>query len=575
MSTPIEGVIVSDFNIANFSALLNLDEAQPQVTARMAPFGPVVPSLVNSELPCWDAECDFAVVWSRPEAVIRPFADLLRRCHADPDEIRRCVDAFCAAIGVASRRVRSLFVPSWVVPPFHQGHGMLDLTLPGGISRTLIQMNLCLLEALDGMPNVFPLNTGKWIQLAGSKAFSPRLWYLGKIPFSDEVFRLAAADIKAALRGIRGRSRKLIVLDLDDTLWGGVVGEVGWERIRLGGHDAVGEAFVDFQHELKALTRQGVILAIVSKNEEKSALAAIDRHPEMVLRRSDFAGWRINWSDKAANLAALAQELNLGLESVVFIDDNPVERARVRETFPEVLVPEWPSDPRFYPQAVLSLDCFDKPVITGEDRDRPQMYATDRQRAELRSQVGSFDEWLRTLSVTVIAQPLSPADLSRAAQLLNKTNQFNLSTRRMSEAELSEWAACPEHMFWTFRVTDRLGDSGLTGLLGLQWQGQEAEITDFVLSCRVMGRKVEETMMGFAVTWAQKAGLDEIFAVYKPTSKNKPCLEFLHRSGFQASGDGVFRWGLFKAYPDCPHVRLMDQTLDSAIPAAASAVAEA
>src|SRR5262249_22447003 len=162
-------------------------------------------------------------------------------------------------------------------------------------------------------------------------SFSPRLWYLGKIPYANEVFKEAARDVKSALRGLAGKARKLVIVDLDETLWGGIVGEDGWEHIKLGGHDPASEALADFQRELKALTRRGILLGIVSKNEEAVALAAIDKHPEMVLRRSDFTGWRINWGDKAANIVDLVNELNLGIDSVVFIDDNPSERARVRE----------------------------------------------------------------------------------------------------------------------------------------------------------------------------------------------------------------------------------------------------
>ncbi len=169
--------------------------------------------------------------------------------------------------------------------------------------------------------------------------YNPRLWYLGKIPFANEVFREAAAEVVSASRGLRGQSRKLIILDLDEVVWGGVVGEEGWEHLRLGGHDPTGEALVDFQRELKVLTRRGVILGIVSKNTEANALAALDNHPEMLLRRSDFAGWRINWNDKAANVAELLETLNLPSSAALFIDDNPVERSRVQSAFPDLLCP--------------------------------------------------------------------------------------------------------------------------------------------------------------------------------------------------------------------------------------------
>jgi len=181
---------------------------------------------------------------------------------------------------------------------------------------------------------------------------------MGKLAFGNEVFKEAVKHVKSSLRGIRGKARKIVILDLDDTLWGGIVGDLGWRDLNLGGHDPVGEAFVDFQKTLKSLLNRGIILGIVSKNEESVALDALQNHPEMVLRPDDFAGWKINWSDKAMNIVELVAELNLGLDAVVFIDDNPVERACVKETLPDVLVPEWPEDRMLYKKALLDLDCF-------------------------------------------------------------------------------------------------------------------------------------------------------------------------------------------------------------------------
>ncbi len=223
-----------------------------------------------------------------------------------------------------------------------------------------MEANLRLLHNLDTVPNVVALNASRWIELVGESAFNERLWYMGKIPFANGVFKAAAREVKAALRGIRGAARKLIVLDLDDTMWGGIVGEVGWQNIILGGHDPMGEAFVDFQRALKSLNRRGVLLAIASKNEETVAWQAVNQHPEMILRPDDFAGWRINWNDKAQNIVEIATELNLGLDSVVFIDDSQVERDRVRQALPDVLVPEWPSDTRLYLRALCDLDLFSK-----------------------------------------------------------------------------------------------------------------------------------------------------------------------------------------------------------------------
>jgi len=247
----------------------------------------------------------------------------------------------------------------------------------------------------------------------------------------------------------------------------------------------------------------------------------------------------------------------------VFIDDNPVERARVREALPGVLVPEWPADKRLYPSALRSLDCFDTLAISEEDRHRPEMYVTERRRAALKVEVGSLETWLRSLSMTVTVESLSDANVVRVVQLINKTNQFNLTTRRVTESELLAWVSEPGRGLWIFRVSDRFGDSGLTGIASVEAEGPRGRIEDFVLSCRVMGRKVEETMLGVAAEWARRAGLVELRAVYRPTAKNKPCLEFFQRSGFRSPAEHVFTWDLAVQYPSCSEIHLVDRTAES------------
>jgi len=551
------GLLVSDFNLQNLSSYLNSEYSEPCVEASCAPYGQVTQVLLDGGSSHWSPPPDFVVVWTRPEGVITSFRRLLGFQPVNKDDIWAEVDRYCEWVCAAAAHTPVMLVSTWYLPAYHQGHGMLSLKQAIGPSRLLLQMNLRLLENLDPIGNIHVLDVNRWLSLATGDATNPRLWYLGKIPLANDAFKIAARDIKAALRGLAGRTKKLIVVDLDETLWGGVVGDVGWENIVLGGPDPAGEALVDFQRELKALARRGILLAVVSKNEEFVALEALERHPEMVLRPTDFAGWRIDWKDKAANIADLVRELNLGLESVVFIDDNPVERNRVRSALPEVLVPDWPIDKRFYPAALNALDCFDMPALSAEDRERSALYGRERERAKLRQAVASVDEWLGTLEIVVVAAPLTAADLRRAAQLLNKTNQMNLSTRRLTEVEFASWAAGTERHVWTIRVSDRFGDSGLTGIISVERDGRAARVVDFVLSCRVMGRKVEEAMLHVAAMWAKGQGMDSLCAVFRPTAKNKPCLAFFEASGWKRSdADTVFELDLGTASPAPDHVKL-------------------
>jgi FkbH-like protein len=492
-----------------------------------------------------------AVIWTTPEAISLEYRKLLASEDAIPDALLGEVDEFCAAIKKIPNQVKYIFVPTWVTGAFEGRLGLLDMDAGRGASFALMRMNLRLVENLRDDARVIVLDAARWIAVHGEKSFSPRLWYMSKTPYSVDLFKEAAAEIKAAMRALTGQAKKLIVVDLDDTLWGGIAGDVGWQEVRLGGHDAIGEAFRDFQLALKSLQQRGILLGIVSKNEESTALEAIRSHPEMVLRLDDFAGWRINWRDKAENISELVSELNLGLQSVVFIDDNPVERDRVRRALGEVLVPDWPPTPLEFKAALQRLRCFDQALISAEDRERSGMYAIERKRKEIFANAGSVDAWLQTLETRVVVESVSRANLERATQLLNKTNQMNLSTRRLMKEEIWDWAQQPGNTFLVFRVVDKYGDYGLVGIGSLHSPaGAEATVTDFILSCRVMGRKVEETMLHVLSTRAKSSGAAKLRACYLPTAKNQPCLRFLESAGLQRNGEGTqFILDLAQPYP--------------------------
>ncbi len=540
--------LVSDFNLQNFASLLKNSAELPVVDCVLAPFGQVVPTLLKQNTDFWGSELDALLVWTRPEAVIESFNEVLAYRDASRDQLTAEVDRFCTLLKGVPDEIKMILVPTWTVPAYQRGLGLIDMKGHGGIALSLMRMNLCLAECLAKDVRTFVLAADRWINTVGSKGFDPRLWYLSKIPFSNEVFKEAAGDVKAAIRAVSGQAKKVIIVDLDETLWGGIVGDLGWQNIRLGGHDAIGEAYADFQRSLKRLSGRGILLGIVSKNEEELALEAIRNHPEMVLNLDDFAGWRINWQDKAQNIVELVNDLNLGIDSVVFIDDNPFERARVREALPEVLVPEWPDNPLFYTSALLKLNCFDIPSVSSEDRSRTNMYVSERKRKQLSREVGSLGEWLKTLQLSVKVEELNEANLERAVQLLNKTNQMNLSTRRMTQKELYDWANSRQNKLWTFRVSDKHGDSGLTGIASLSMEDRVGRIVDFILSCRVMGRRVEEAMLNTVIQEAKSRGLKEVYARYIPTSKNMPCKRFLEQSKLEGVDSHTFRWNLDKPY---------------------------
>lgn len=562
----LDFLVISDFNVQNLVAMINNLGGADSLRADAAAYGQVMQTLLGRDAAVWGSH-HAAIVWTSPAAISNAYRLAVEGEPLDADRLSAEVAEFARAVSQAPAQIEHIFVSTWVPhQQFEDRRGALDMDSGYGIAAALMRMNLQLGEALrsDGRVRIF--NAARWVAKVGESAYSPKLWYLSKTPFSIPLFREAATDFVAAARALRGKARKLLILDLDDTLWGGIVGETGWGGVKLGGHDPAGEAYSDFQLALRSLRRRGVLLAIVSKNEESVALAAIREHPEMALRLEDFAGWRINWNDKARNIIELIADLNLGRDAAVFIDDNPVERARVREAVPGLLVPEWPKHPIEFPAALRRLDCFDVAAVTAEDRDRTSSYVSERQRKEGRTAVSSLDEWLKTLDIRIEIEPLTEANLERAAQLFNKTNQMNLRTRRMSAAELKDWSGRPDNTLVTFRVRDKFGDYGLVGIGGVSVnrKARAASIEDFLLSCRAMGRGVEETMLCALAAVGVSSGADELTAQYIETPRNKPCLGFFdsrcERRDEQAGGI-VFRFDLKRPrrFPDFVTVLGLDR----------------
>ena len=372
-----------------------------------------------------------------------------------------------------------------------------------------------------------------------------RMWYLARLRHSRQALEALAGRYSATIGAHFGRIKKCIALDLDNTLWGGIIGEDGLEGIKLG-EEGIGLAFAEFQQELLNLYRKGVLLAICSKNNPADALQVIRDHPGMRLREEHFAAVRINWDDKASNLRALAEELNIGLDSVVFIDDNPVERSWVRQSAPDVLVPEWPTDPVEYKSSLLRLSAehFLKLRITAEDRKRGEIYQAQAARRKLESSGSSLEEFYRALEMRARIGRANAFTVPRIAQLTQKTNQFNLTTRRYTEAEIRA-ASDDEHteVFW-LELNDRFGPSGIVGVLILKEEaGAVWTVDTFLLSCRVMGRTVENAFLAAAV---REVGASRLQGEYLATAKNAPVKDLYQRLGFEriASGDDGRFWSL-------------------------------
>lgn len=415
--------------------------------------------------------------------------------------------------------------------------GSYDRLVPAAPARMVARLNdhLCEAAAQDG---VLLLDVASASQRDGIDAwFDVRRWLQGKLEIAPQAAPLYGDMVARIVVAQRGLSKKCLVLDLDNTLWGGVIGDDGIDGIILGEGSAEGEAHLALQRYAKYLKERGVILAICSKNEAAIAEAVFDDHPEMVLRRSDIAVFQANWNDKAENLKAIATRLNIGIDSLVFVDDNPVERARIRQSLPMVAVPEMPEDVAQYVHCVANAGYFEAIAFTAEDRDRARQYAENAQREALLQSAQSMDEFLRGLKMSVRFGPFTAVDQGRIVQLINKTNQFNTTTRRYTAAEIADVANLPEAMTLQFRLVDRIGDNGLVSAMILRPAADHddaLEIENWVMSCRVFGRRLEFEAMNIVVEAARQRGACALVADYIPTSKNNVIGALYPSLGFSA-----------------------------------------
>ena len=383
--------------------------------------------------------------------------------------------------------------------------------------------------------NVFVFDLADTIAEIGRRQFySNKMWYMSSMPYSRDGLAAVCEEIDRALSAAFSPRKKIIALDLDNTLWGGVIGEDGMEGIELSDHKE-GQRYYDFQRQLLEMKNRGIVLALNSKNNVEDAEAAIQGHPAMLLRDEDFVSRKINWENKAANLKAMARELNLTEGSFVFIDDNPVERETVKGECPEVLVPDFPAETTEllpFGEEIWLNDC--RPLrILGEDLKKTQMYQNEAKRRQEMNESLNLDDYIAKLEMTADIHRMRPEELERTAQLINKTNQFNVTTKRYTQAEVEEIAQDPKCAVYTVYSSDKYGDSGLIGVVILKDMGEETRIDTFLMSCRVMGRKLEDVIINEIASVCGK----KLIAEYCPTAKNAPVRELYDRLGFRKISD--------------------------------------
>jgi FkbH-like protein len=369
-------------------------------------------------------------------------------------------------------------------------------------------------------------------RMGGTNARDERAWFESKQPCSAAMLLTLAREIVHLMAALRRAPKKVLVLDLDNTLWGGVVADDGIEGIEIGDTSPRGEAFKAFQKYIASLKERGVLLAVASKNDHAKAAEVFEKHPEMILRLDDFVSFKANWEPKSDNIRQMAAELNLGLDSFVFVDDNPAEIDIVRQFVPEASTIALGPDPAEYVSELQDCRFFEPRNITAEDVARTRQYQSETQRQAFAASVTDMDAYLGSLAMEGEVGDFTALDVPRLSQLINKSNQFNLTTRRRSEADLLALMQDPAYSCFSFRLKDRFGDHGLISVLIGRVSGEVMEIDTWLMSCRVLKRQVEEEALNELMRRAARLGCAKLEGVYLPTAKNGMVRDFYERMGF-------------------------------------------
>ena len=498
---------------------------------------------------------DSAINTASPDAVLFAIdyrALPIQASPGDADAAERTASAALAYLETlrdgVKRNAQALCIFQTFAPPPEALFGHIDRALPGTLASILASVNARLarrcLERGDVLFDVAALaqtvGTANW--------HDPQMWNVGKLPFAHAMAPLYSEHVARLLGAIRGKSRKALILDLDNTVWGGVIGDDGLDGIRIAQGDAVGEAHLSVQRLALDLRKRGVVLAVCSKNTDEVARTPFDSHPEMLLKLSDIAVFQANWDDKATNIKSIAQQLGLGIDAMVFLDDNPAERGLVRALLPEVAVPELPDDAAYYARTLSAAGYFETISFGTEDLKRADYYQDNAKRAELLRGVEGVDAYIASLKMTISFQTFDAIGRSRIVQLINKSNQFNLTTRRYTEPEVELVETDPLAFGVQVRLSDIFGDNGMISVVICRPAGdRDWDIDTWLMSCRVLGRQVETAVLGALVREAKKRSIATIVGRYIPTGKNALVIDHYKKLGFtkvDEQPNGETRWSL-------------------------------
>ena len=471
------------------------------------------------------------------------FYDLLR-LSADQRkaEMERLLSLMSDWIALAKNQTNAILIVSNFQRPAHAQAGIADAKLEFGEAEFYSTLNFKLQKLCIDESKVYLFDINHVLSCAGIfQTFDPKMYYLAKMEWAEQALQGIAAELFRHVTAILGRTKKCLALDLDNTLWGGIVGEDGIDELKIGEGSAEGEAFLDFQRYIRSLKKRGILLAICSKNNPQDAENVFLNRDEMQLKLDEFSAVKINWEHKHNNLQAIASDLNIGIDSLVFVDDNPVECELIRQMLPDVTTVELPSDPSDYTSTLKRLAVFEKSMITIEDRTKTAQYAQNSERAALKREISDINTFLNSLGTEITISHPSEKHKARIHQLFSKTNQFNLTTPRYSLSDIENFLNNPKWAMHIAHVKDNFGDMGLVGLYLINKKDNAVRIDSFIMSCRAMGRGIETAMMNkIKEDYLVNNSFDYIYATYLPTAKNAPVIDFYETEGFDiASKDST------------------------------------
>ncbi len=447
------------------------------------------------------------------------------------DDIKNLIQTF-------TKKSKSKFIISNFTIPTKSNYGICETKSNFSLQKMIITLNENLQDFISNLDSVYLFDMNGFETRHGeNNVFDPKQYLFGDIKISLDYIPYLTSDLIGYVIATLGLSKRCIVLDLDNTLWGGIVGEDGFDGIKLGSGPP-GNAFVEFQKYLLGLHNRGILLAINSKNNPNDAIEVIENHPDMILRKEHFACMKINWNDKVSNIKEISEDLNFGLENFVFIDDDPIHREFMKSSLPQVLTVDLPKDPSKYTQVLEEMNEFNVLKITDEDKKRGLMYSQQKERKDLEKSSSNLQDFLKNMELKVTIKKADNFTIPRISQLILKTNQFNLTTKRYQLEDIQKFSQDENFLIGCAQVEDKFGDNGITGVFIVQKNGTKQWILDtFLLSCRVMGREVEKSILGHIIKTAKEQGVEKIKADFIPTQKNKPIENFLPDCGFKKEGD--------------------------------------